>query len=133
MVASTRARDHRTGVPTAPARIEPSLPAPALLPVSTTRAADEQRRLEAWKGAKLSNPERNVVELFAAADVRVNGDRPWDVQVKDDAFYRRVLSDPRLELGETYMDGLWECDRPPSRRSTTTPATSSIAACSTRR
>lgn len=31
--------------------------------------------------------------------------------VKDDRFYSRVLADGSLGLGESYMDGWWECDR----------------------
>ena len=56
----------------------------------------------------LSGAKRNVLELLAKADIRVGGDRPWDIQVHDEAFYGRVLSDPTLQLGETYMDGMWD-------------------------
>ena len=51
-----------------------------------------------------------IHELFEIADVTVNGDRPWDVQVHDDQFYERVLQDSSLGLGESYMDGWWDCD-----------------------
>jgi cyclopropane-fatty-acyl-phospholipid synthase len=55
--------------------------------------------------------ERTVVEkLFALADVRVGGDRPFDVRVTDERFYKRVLRDGQLGLGEAYMDGWWETD-----------------------
>ena len=49
--------------------------------------------------------------LLAPADVRLNGDRPWDLRVHDTRFCRRVLSQGSLALGETYMDGWWDCDR----------------------
>jgi cyclopropane-fatty-acyl-phospholipid synthase len=52
-----------------------------------------------------------VERLFAKANVRVDGDRPFDVRVTDDRFYRRVLTDGSLGLGEAYVDGWWECDR----------------------
>jgi cyclopropane-fatty-acyl-phospholipid synthase len=56
--------------------------------------------------------ERAAVEkLFALADIQVNGDRPFDVRVSDDRFYKRVLRDGQLGIGEAYMDGWWETDR----------------------
>src|SRR3984893_1334375 len=55
-------------------------------------------------------PQAIVAELLALAYIRIDGDRPWDIRVKDDGFYKRVLSDGTLGLGESYMDGWWECD-----------------------
>lgn len=48
-------------------------------------------------------------KLCALADVRLGGDRPWDIQVHDDRFYQRVFSGGSLALGEAYMDGWWDC------------------------
>ncbi len=48
-------------------------------------------------------------QLLAAADVKIGGDRPWDIQVHDERFYMRVLKDGSLGLGESYMDGWWDC------------------------
>ncbi|MEN7432054.1 cyclopropane fatty acyl phospholipid synthase [Chromobacterium sp. TRC.1.1.SA] len=56
--------------------------------------------------------ERAIIEeMLAAADVAVNGSRPFDIQVKNPQFYRRVLQQGSLGLGESYMDGWWECER----------------------
>lgn len=49
-----------------------------------------------------------VEELLAIADVRVDGDRPWDVQVHEPRFFARVLAQGSLGLGESYMDGWWD-------------------------
>lgn len=54
--------------------------------------------------------ERVLRDLFASADVQVGGDRPWDLQVHEPDFYRRVLGGGVLALGESYMDGWWDCD-----------------------
>jgi len=54
--------------------------------------------------------EAIVRELFATAGVTINGDRPYDVQVHDDRFYTRVFHERELGLGESYMDGWWDCD-----------------------
>jgi cyclopropane-fatty-acyl-phospholipid synthase len=54
---------------------------------------------------------RNVItELLQSAGIEINGNHPWDVQVHDDRFYQRVLRDTDLGLGESYMDGWWDCE-----------------------
>lgn len=52
-----------------------------------------------------------VRELAAGADVAIQGDRPWDLRVHDPRFFRRVVSDGSLGLGESYMDGWWDAER----------------------
>lgn len=54
---------------------------------------------------------RIVQELLQTADIEVNGSRPWDIQVSNPAFFRRVLQEGSLGLGESYMDGWWQCER----------------------
>ena len=47
-------------------------------------------------------------ELVRPADIVFNGSRPWDIQVRDPAFYGRVLRAGSLGLGEAYMDEQWD-------------------------
>ena len=54
--------------------------------------------------------ESIIAELLEGADVAINGKRPWDVQVHDRRFYSRLLSEASLGLGESYMDGWWDCE-----------------------
>jgi cyclopropane-fatty-acyl-phospholipid synthase len=57
-------------------------------------------------------PAQRLIEaILAQAGISVNGRNPWDITVRDNRFYRRVLVDGSLGLGESYMDGWWECDR----------------------
>ncbi|MDH3743594.1 MAG: class I SAM-dependent methyltransferase, partial [Acidobacteriota bacterium] len=49
-----------------------------------------------------------VTELLAEAGVEIGGGRPWDIQVHRDRFYRRALGGS-LGIGESYMDGDWDC------------------------
>ncbi len=49
-------------------------------------------------------------KLIEGADVRLNGDRPWDIQVHDERFYRAVLRGGSLAFGEAYMAGWWDSD-----------------------
>lgn len=51
--------------------------------------------------------EQRVERLLAEADVRLNGDRPWDPQVRQSRWAERVLAEGSLGLGESYMDGDW--------------------------
>ena len=48
--------------------------------------------------------------ILALADIEINGERPWDIQVHDERFYRRVLSQGSLGAGESYMDGWWDVE-----------------------
>lgn len=59
----------------------------------------------------LDNFQRRVQNLFEGAGVAINGTQPWDIQVGDDRFYARVLGDGSLGLGESYVDGWWNCER----------------------
>lgn len=55
------------------------------------------------------HPLRDRVHgLLAAADVRVDGDRPWDMQVHDARLPARLLAGGSLALGDAYMDGWWD-------------------------
>ncbi|WP_338805207.1 cyclopropane fatty acyl phospholipid synthase [Xenorhabdus griffiniae] len=50
-------------------------------------------------------------ELLQEIDIDINGKRPFDIRIKNPDFYKRVLKEGSLGLGESYMDGWWECDR----------------------
>ena len=54
--------------------------------------------------------KQRIIAALAAAGIQVNGDRPWDIQVRDERFYNKVLVHGSLGLGESYMDGWWECE-----------------------
>jgi len=49
--------------------------------------------------------------LLKEADIKINGDNPWDITIHNEKFYQRVLSKGSMGLGESYMDGWWGCDR----------------------
>jgi cyclopropane-fatty-acyl-phospholipid synthase len=53
--------------------------------------------------------ERWIRSSFAAAGIEVGGSRDWDPRVHDARFYRRVALGGSLGLGESYMDGWWDC------------------------
>jgi len=49
--------------------------------------------------------------LLGKADVAINGGRSCDIQVFDPEVYKRVFSSWSLGLGESYMDGQWDCEQ----------------------
>ncbi len=56
------------------------------------------------------NRSKVVIEkLLAEVDVRLNGDRPWDIQIHDERFYGAVVRGGSLGFGEAYMAGWWDC------------------------
>jgi len=57
----------------------------------------------------IKSMEQTVQDLLDRADVKINGKRPWDIQVNNPDLYPRVLAGGSLALGESYMDGWWEC------------------------
>lgn len=52
-----------------------------------------------------------VEDLLKRADIKIGGKRQQDITVKDDRFYKRVIRDGELGLGESYMDGWWEANQ----------------------
>lgn len=52
-----------------------------------------------------------VNELLSLAEIEINGRNPWDIQVHDDRFYKRAVTEVELGLGESYMDGWWDVEQ----------------------
>ena len=51
-----------------------------------------------------------VKELLAHADIRLDGDRPFDIRVHDERLFDRVTAAGTLGAGEAYMEGWWDCE-----------------------
>ncbi|PPD58505.1 cyclopropane fatty acyl phospholipid synthase [Dehalogenimonas etheniformans] len=57
----------------------------------------------------MSNEKGIVRQLFSEAEITPDGDNVYDPQIHDPRFYKRVLQEKSLGLGEAYMDGWWDC------------------------
>ena len=55
------------------------------------------------------DPKTVIRELLTGSGIHLNGPHPYDVQVHDERAYERWLSDAELGLGESYMEGWWDC------------------------
>jgi len=49
-----------------------------------------------------------IAEMLALAGIQINGAQPWDMQVHDERFFHRTLSEGSVGVGESYMDGWWD-------------------------
>ncbi|MEG3158441.1 cyclopropane fatty acyl phospholipid synthase [Lysobacter zhanggongensis] len=58
-----------------------------------------------------SAPQQLVAGLLGRADIRIDGDRPWDMRLHDPGALERALAEGNLGLGEAYMAGAWDCER----------------------
>lgn len=50
-------------------------------------------------------------EILSSAGIKINGRNPWDIKVRHEKFYQRVLVQGSLGLGESYMDKWWDCQK----------------------
>ena len=54
--------------------------------------------------------QATIQALLAQAGVAINGDNAGDIRVHNSDVYSRLLSGGVLALGESYMDGWWDCE-----------------------
>jgi cyclopropane-fatty-acyl-phospholipid synthase len=86
----------------------------ASLPASWSHAADAgtatgRRRLAGVPLFGKASARRWIENLLEQADVRINGDRPWDLRVHLDDFFTRVSAEGSLGFGDSYVEGWWDC------------------------
>jgi len=55
--------------------------------------------------------KRITEEIFGLAGVHINGSNPWDIQIHNDEFYRRAITEGELGVGESYMDAWWDVEK----------------------
>lgn len=69
-----------------------------------------RRSLRPLASALLQDPAlRAIAQLLAEADIEVNGERPWDMVIHERQTADRILARGSLGLGESYVDGWWDC------------------------
>ena len=57
------------------------------------------------------NHKKNITNIATKAGIELNGSRPWDIQIHNDQVYKKIALYGTLGLGETYMEGWWDCQR----------------------
>lgn len=58
----------------------------------------------------MKTAKETIRAVLAEADIQVHGGNAWDMQVHNPALYARILTKGSLGLGESYMDGWWDCE-----------------------
>jgi cyclopropane-fatty-acyl-phospholipid synthase len=69
------------------------------------RAASIER---GHSGLRSGHLRAHLEQLLAGCGIGIDGPNAWDIQIHDDDFYSRVLTQGSLGLGESYMDGWWD-------------------------
>jgi cyclopropane-fatty-acyl-phospholipid synthase len=55
--------------------------------------------------------KRVVEKLLNMAGIKINGSHPWDIQIQNERFYKRVITEVELGMGESYMEGWWDAEK----------------------
>jgi cyclopropane-fatty-acyl-phospholipid synthase len=63
------------------------------------------------KATAANRLQAKAERMLATADIRLDGDRPWDIQIHDSRVFARVFAHGSLGFGESYMDEWWDCER----------------------
>jgi cyclopropane-fatty-acyl-phospholipid synthase len=58
-----------------------------------------------------NNAKKVISSLLQNAGIEINGSKPYDIQVHDERFYKRVINEAYLGFGESYMDGWWDSEK----------------------
>ena len=94
----------------------PAVPAapPAAPPAVFREPLVDGRPAPPWGPRNLDGRSRawsDAQRLLERADIRLNGDRPWDLQVHHPLTLDRVLAQGSLGLGDSYVEGWWDCEQ----------------------
>lgn len=54
--------------------------------------------------------QKYVQGILDKADVTLNGNKLHDIKLFDERALKRIVTDGSLGLGETYMEGWWDCE-----------------------
>ncbi|MFQ5569256.1 MAG: cyclopropane fatty acyl phospholipid synthase [Rhodothermales bacterium] len=55
--------------------------------------------------------EAYLEKLLRPSGVRINGDRPFDIRITNNAFYHTALPNGNMGILEAYIDGWWDTDQ----------------------
>src|SRR5665647_3242373 len=55
--------------------------------------------------------EKITKAIFEMAGIQIDGNNPWDIQVRNKRFYERAITEGELGFGESYVDGWWDVEK----------------------
>lgn len=60
----------------------------------------------------MNNKFKEITEgILGFAGVKINGNNPWDIQIHNDEFFKRAITEGELGMGESYMDCWWDANK----------------------
>ena len=60
---------------------------------------------------EIMKSEKKIIgALLKKAGIAIDGGNSYDIQIHNEDLYRRVLQQGSLGLGESYMEGWWDCE-----------------------
>ena len=59
----------------------------------------------------MSYIEKKITNILQQADIEIGGNRKWDIVVNDKRFFKKVLYQGSLGLGESYADKYFDCQQ----------------------
>lgn len=59
--------------------------------------------------ADISPAQKTLEQITSITEVKINGNKSWDITVHNDAFFSTVLANGSLGFGESYMAEWWDC------------------------
>lgn len=78
--------------------------------LSQTEIRSEKKMTADTNGTSVPSRSQHILQdILAKAEVGFGGPQPWDIQVHNTRFFDRLLSDGFLGVGESYMEGWWDC------------------------
>jgi len=57
------------------------------------------------------NDKEIIESLLDGTGITLNGNKSYDLQVHNEDTYARILREGSMGLGESYMEGWWDCER----------------------
>jgi cyclopropane-fatty-acyl-phospholipid synthase len=60
---------------------------------------------------KTNTYRKNIEKLLEDSGIDINGKKPSDPQIHNPKFYKRVLAQGSIGLGESYMEAWWDCEK----------------------
>ncbi|HSB95359.1 MAG TPA: cyclopropane fatty acyl phospholipid synthase [Spongiibacteraceae bacterium] len=64
-----------------------------------------------YRNRFVSGAERALGSLLQPADIRIDGEREWDIQLNRPGVPERIFAQGNLGLGEAYLEGAWDAER----------------------
>ena len=58
----------------------------------------------------MKSEKKIIGALLKKAGIAIDGGNSYDIQIHNEDLYRRVLQQGSLGLGESYMEGWWDCE-----------------------